>query len=703
MSREIPSKTLGDQIASASQTRRIGQAWILWIVFAVVMGTHAWLTFKLFPSWQALVNDEPIISVDHAIHLYHGYLGAKFLKEHGTSWGYDPFFMAGYPKTPVYDSSSSPAELFQLMAGGGYSPRAYKIGILILVGLVPVVVGLAGRAYGSSTATVAATVAWVAWYWWAGFPDILVRTGLVAFVWSSAVAVLVPALLVRWGRQGNVGNWVLLSLSAAVGIQAHSIFPLMVFAPLALGYVCVAASGPDESARYQRTWRWHAATWGAVAMALGATSFWWWPLLQFLPLKTASDLFMTYQGDPRAPLWQRVGNLLATYYLLNDGSIPLLLVLFGSVGLVVAWRSGRRLEATMLAGQLCLLSMLMFLGSEWSVTRHLEPLRFQIPLGLAWCVAAGEGACAILRSLDPRVLIAAGRGRLRWVGAAVSLVIAGLLTIPSSWWWATPFHPDRCPPSTWRHTAVLVTSHRPLAVGLRPEMEELVAWIQANTDNSARILFEDQLRLLENRNPGQPESLHWTPLLPLLTGREFVGGLYHMAFIPHQRAAFGDWMLAGRNIREWTPNELRAFCEQYNIGWVITWSRTSMLKQDKDRGMPLSTDIFMSMPFSEPIAKIRRHTTKPDENEYTIFRIDREASYFAKGRGRVLAVDYNRIELANVEPEVGEVVLRYHWQEGFRSEPPLPLDRVSVPGDSVGFIRIKTAEPLERLVILNGY
>ena len=197
MSREIPSNTLGDQIASASHTRHNGQAWSTWIIVAIVIAAHTWLTFKLFPSRQALMNDDPVISVDHAIHLYHGYLGAKFLKEHGTSWGYDPFFMAGYPKTPVYDSSSGPAELFQLIAGGRYSPRAYKIGILILVGLIPVVVGLAGRVYGSSTATVAATVAWAAWYCWAGFPDILVRTGLVAFVWSSAVAVLVPALLMR--------------------------------------------------------------------------------------------------------------------------------------------------------------------------------------------------------------------------------------------------------------------------------------------------------------------------------------------------------------------------------------------------------------------------------------------------------------------------------------------------------------------------
>jgi hypothetical protein len=119
--------------------------------------------------------------------------------------------------------------------------------------------------------------------------------------------------------------------------------------------------------------------------------------------------------------------------------------------------------------------------------------------------------------------------------------------------------------------------------------------------------------------------------------------------------------------------------------------------------MPLSTEIFASVSFCEPIGRIRRHTTRGDENEYTIFRIDREHSYFARGRGRVERVDYNRIELADLEPEAGELVLRYHWQEGLRSDPPLPIEQAITPGDPIGFIRIKTVQPLSRLVLVNGY
>jgi hypothetical protein len=704
-------------------------------LLALILGGHLWLTFNLFPSWQALVNDQPVISVDHAIHLYHGYLGAKFLKEHGTSWGYDPYFMAGYPKTPVYDSSSGPAELFQLAIPGSYSPRAYKIGIALLIALVPVAIGLAGWGYEMTLPKLVCVLCCTVWFWWVGFADMLTRTGLVAFVWASALAVLVPGLFMRWATERGWTSWLALAVATALGIQAHSIFPLMVVAPLLLGYAWFTVRGGNRigQPKTRPDWRWHAATWASLALALLATSFWWWPLIKFLPLKTASDLFMTYRGNPLDPLTKRVAALLLDYYLLRDALIPLLLVFFGLIGLVRWCVIGRGVLAVMLGTQVAVLALLTFGGSEWQVTRHLEPLRFQVPLGLTLCLPAGEGifflgatalGFMVSRGSKPRAgsgipnqrradaphspaysvrLPIVWRVMIERVGAALSIGLAILITFPSLWWARIGLNPTIRPPSTWQSTIALIRNARPLAVGLRPEMMELVAWIRQNTDNSARILFEDQLRLLEGRDPSAPESLHWTPLLPLLTDRQFVGGLYHLAFIPQQRAAFGDWNLAGRNIREWSADELWALLEQYNIGWVITWSRASPLKQGSNYLRPLSTDIFAHLEFCEPVATIRRHTTRPDEAEYTIFRVVRKPNYFAKGRGRVVRADYNRIELADLEPEQGELVLRYHWQDQFTADPPARLRRSEEPGDPVGFIRILIAEPMDRLTVRNAY
>jgi hypothetical protein len=680
--------------ANPSDPRRGRYFVVVFLVCAVtVLGVHAWLTLRLFPSWRSLVDERPVISVDHVIHLYHGFLGARSLREHGTSWGYDPSFMAGYPKTPVYDSSSAPAELFQLLAGGVYSPRAYKIGIALLVALVPIAIMLAGWGYGGGRVASVAAAAWSMWYWWVGFPDVLVRTGLVAFVWSSAVAVLVPGLLTRWGRTTRFAEWAALAAAATAGVQAHAIFPIMTALPALVGYV-----GGAMRPTHLHSWRWHAATWAAAAVALAATHFWCWPLIQFLHLKTASDLFMTYTGNPFV--------LIVNYYIGADGRVPLLMVLFGTAGLCGMWRAGRRTEAIVLTVQVLALAALTFFGSELTATRNLEPLRFQVPLGLAWSVAAGEGLAAIASALNPWSVSPGRRPKLRRLCAAVFVGVAILCTTPSFCSGRSWLLPHVRLPSTWEHSSERLQSARPLAVGLRPEMNQLVAWIRGNTDPSARILFEDQLRLLEQGDPAAPESIHWTPLLPLLTGRAFVGGLYHMAFIPHQRAAFGDWRLAGRHIRDWSADELAAFCEQYNIGWVITWSRASRIKQaqhGEDATKPLATEVFAGLPWCERVARLPRHTVRPDENVYMVFRVKRDHSYFARGRGRLVAADFNRIELADVDPDAGELVLRFHWQQGLESDPPLPIERVDAPGDPVGFIRVRSPDPLPRLVVRNRY
>ena len=168
---------------------------------------HSFQAVRLFPTLRSIVDDAPVVTVDHAIHEYHGALGARFLRERGTTWGFDPFFMAGYPETPVWDSSSNLAILFQAPAGG-YSPLAYKLGILfcslILLVAIPAAAWVAGL--GAAEAAGATAVAWV--YFWAGYPAGLWRSGLFAFTTASAAVGLMLSLCVRFDRRPTVGRLV---------------------------------------------------------------------------------------------------------------------------------------------------------------------------------------------------------------------------------------------------------------------------------------------------------------------------------------------------------------------------------------------------------------------------------------------------------------------------------------------------------------
>src|SRR5947209_11378958 len=122
---------------------------IWYLVAAGLIVWQGWMTLTLFGPdhpWQRLCDDQPVISGRHALHFYHGLLGAESLRQRGRLSCYDPAFQAGYPKTPIFDSGSRPAELFLTVAevvrlrtkshdGAGATPNffpaaaAYKIGL----------------------------------------------------------------------------------------------------------------------------------------------------------------------------------------------------------------------------------------------------------------------------------------------------------------------------------------------------------------------------------------------------------------------------------------------------------------------------------------------------------------------------------------------------------------------------------------------
>ncbi len=170
--------------------------WAVVALAAVVVG-NGWLASRLFPSWGAIVDRAtPVVMVDHAIHEYHGSLGARFARESGTTWGYDPFFMAGYPETPVWDSSSNPSIAFDLIGRSGAGDyRSYKIGLFgaSVLGLVALAAG--ARAAGLGGWAVALASFGAGAYFWAGFPVVLWRSGLFAFVAAAIGAGLVLGLL----------------------------------------------------------------------------------------------------------------------------------------------------------------------------------------------------------------------------------------------------------------------------------------------------------------------------------------------------------------------------------------------------------------------------------------------------------------------------------------------------------------------------
>jgi len=658
-----------------------------WLVLAAVFAAHATQAAWLFPSVGSIFDPAtPVVVVDHAIHEYHGALGARFAREAGTTWGYDPFFMAGYPETPVWDSSSNPSILFNLLGGAGAGDyRPYKVGLFAasLLGLVAIAAG--GSAAGLRAGEVAAATA-LAWlYFWGGFPNSLWRSGLFAFVSASSGVGLLLGLCVLFDRRPTRGVWL------ALTVVGSGLFFVHVTAPILAGGGAVAFYA-TVARRHGR--RWHAGVIGAAGVTAASNLFWLVPLWRFREIRVGSGYFMTTNS----------ARFLFDYYLEPsvDSRLGLVLLGAGAVGLIAWWSDGRRPAAAAYGGSIAVLVLLTGFGSLWGPTQTLEPLRFRVSFCLLLAVPAGS---ALVRG-SARLAKAIGGGRRgRIVTGLALLVVIGI--------WGT--NDSRVFRTSW--TSLVV--RRPLVVGVPDEGRSLVDWLRANTDISARILFEDQLRLLEGTDP---ESVHWTPLLPSLLGgdaRLFLGGVYQMAFIEHnQIAAFGDFTLGNRPIDEWSSAEVAAYADRYNVGWVACWSplsrfwfdrypgarRVATLPRHATPGRPVSTNEheWRAM-FRRAGLEVARRYMVEGEGTYAIYRLARPHAYFLRGSGRIVSVAPNRVELADVEPDGGAAILSLHWLDTWRSDPPVTLGPEPMPPDPVDFVRIEAPGRIPRLVLSNGY
>jgi len=650
---------------------------------------HIVQSVQMFPDLRALVDREaPVIVVDHAIHLYHGALGGRFLREHGTTWGFDPFFMAGYPETPLWDSSSNLSILFQWLAGGDYSPLAYKLGLLacMILALAAIAVGTLAAGLGRWEAALATLLGWL--YFWIGFPIALWRSGLFSFVLASAGLVLLLGLALRFDARPTPGRWGTLTATGTALFFAHVTAPILALGAM-VGYL---ATTPRRHGR-----RWSAALALGAVLVVAANLFWLTPLWRFRGIRTPAFGFLSTDTA-----W-----FLREFYLGGgvDGRVSLALLILGVAGLATWWAggTGERARAATFTGSAVVLLVLFGFGSLWPVTRVLEPLRYRVPLHLLLAVPAASA----LRRGASWLARAPGGGRrglaLAWVAGLAALAATAAAT----------------PRPILLGAARDLTRRRPLVVGLRPEMRALLRWIRTRTDPSARILLEDQLRLLEATDP---ESVHWTPLLPLLLRpepRQFIGGEYQAAFIAHhQMASFGDFQLGGRPIDAWTPEGLSVYCARYNIGWVICWSplsrfcfdrfpmatRVAVLPRHGSTDLPVSTNAheWHALLARGGLPLARRYMAE-GARQYVVYRIERPHSYFLRGQGRLSGVAANRVELADVVPEGGEVVLSLHWLDTWRTDPPSTIGPVSMTGDPVPFVRIELSRPRRRIVLENGY
>ena len=619
----------GGLVALAGVVALCGQ-WIRTTGGVAVLDRHASLALGLvglshviafcffFPP-QQILSAEPVHSGLHAPHFYHAFAAHRLLAQGGQLWGYDPFFLAGYPAGAVFDPDTRGAELWaHAFAFAGLVP-ATKSFIVFVHAMVPVCVYAAARILGIERGASVLSTFLVVCIWHAGRPflGILRWAGMHSYLLACLLALVGIACIVRFFDRDHRVRAACCTAATVVAALLGWIQPagFLLLAPAA-GLACM-----HGAAGLRR--RDAVAIAIAVLVLVGVHVVWLGPLWR--------------QRDLLAPASQalQLGGMqeLAAAFV-RRGALPALATLIlGAFGLWIE-RQRRPLVTTVLAGTAIAIAIAAAFGVHLPGLRRLETARLAIALPLVLAPMAG---IALRRGLDV-LQLAIGRP-LAWVALCIACT---------------------APPFLGLLDARFFGVHR-LDATLDPGFADLVQVLEAGTPEDARLLFES--------TSGAPTPISngasLQALLPLYLRRELVGAPLPGLALVHARLDFGSGLLASRPLAQWTHEEFVRFVRRYHVGGVAAWSpaaRSFMGRQG---------------------ATLERVDSV---HGFDVYRVRLPGSIVARGAARVRA-DYGRIEVHDVTGDTLD--LRYHWMEGLRATPSVPIERWDDPADPVGFIRLR--------------
>ena len=622
-----PARTVAASIFADAQGR-------VWPAFALAL--H-WCATLYYFSFSELFGNAPIARIDYALHFSDAATAVWFLKNTGRAWGYDPYFLAGYPAGTLFDVDNKGFAFFTwLLSFVLPVPVGFDVVILAAVALFPVLMFLAARNFGlsrrnSAFAVLLALALWytdygVKWVW---------ANGVIAFGTVAYVSVYVVSLFLKCFGQDDarrVGvssslDWILLFASGILVFMIHPYSAFILPVPLLVSY-----------ARNWRSlgWRRRLAFLSWLGAILLANWYWVEPAIRFVHLKTGTDMFLQSDltwlwrelvADPRRWL---VGQALPVRWLV------LFLGLYG----LWRWRKGKPAASHVLTPAVLFLVAIAYTGGYLPLGRDLQTYRNLVPAFFLAAIPAAE-ALPFVAAWSYRIL---GHG-VSWQRAAMGVVYIVLLyqAVAITWSSRPQWSPFRSGVSYDRIS------------GPPAEQREVMVWLAANTANDGRILVDDT-RL--------------GALIPHYSRREVIGGPFVVVWLTYGYANANEKELFGRPIGDLDVEQMRAYLRTYNVGWIVADVHSSALDGFATR----YPDVFVLETSIWP---------------FNIYRVNLEPSYFLVGSGK-LSVGYDRIEVSEASP--GAVVLKYHWLETLRTEPELRIEPYPVLDDPVGLIRVDNGE-----------
>lgn len=606
------------------------------ILVSGIFVLHALGLAFLFSPIAGLLNREPIIDQDWGLHFHHLKSLEVFWRQDKALWGYNPFFMAGYPSNTIQDLSIKFFELLSLaFATIVLSPMQwFKIGAFLAMAGVPWLLYFAARNFffddDSKNLSGAAALLLGTVYWWNSLPREMFFYGMLGFPVASYLSILGVSLFYRIAKQARSFGPVHIGLF----IFSLAILPLHVQSVVIFLPPVIALLVTEPRLLSVRI---SASVFAVAALSLLFNAWWLMPaithysddisdqIVRQLPLFTSSDP-LTFLRDYLGA----VGYWTFRPAFLEKGFRVALLV----VGVSGTWKliqSDKQDLGMMLASALTGLFVITYFGGLTPLTSSWQPLRFKVPFDLFLVIGAAYGTTQWLtaprtsRSSIAPILL--GCGLVAFLFNLVQTESAGRLQLRSR---------------------------------LIPELKAIIDWIKRETPANARVLFEES----GDESGFVYDRTYLSALLPHLTGRQLIGGPINLYNDRHHFAEFHSGKIFKKDSQSLSDEQLQGYLRLYNIGAVVAFD-------------PAAIRLLQSIPglvtIDQRIGPVH------------LMKVNQPLSWFMEGEGKVKA-GFNRLELSHLKGQV--VILKYHWIEGLIGNTAVKIEPVKMLDDPIPFVKL---------------
>ncbi len=628
--------------------------WLPWVVALGLCSLHVVGITLAMGGLKGVWSPWPLSLHDHPIYVHTTWIGPDLIRLTGTDAGYDPYFMAGAPKSVIFPQTAAYFELFGVAARPfGLDPaRAHKLAVLLATILPPFLVLAACMIWRfSPEATGAAVLLFLIYVWTngggAGYPLNFAWYGMVPYLLAVPLSLVGLAVITRWLGVGGLRGWLGASLLLSLAWLVHITTPMLLGPAGLLAYISVWNANAHRLSLKR-----HLALWSILGMVAVLNIWWWLPGLALAETRGDSKIAFFHPE----PVWQRLREIVTTAPPIQ----ALLLALVGP-GLWLL-RKRDRTSAWGLFGFSLAGFGWGYLAGGLRQIDFLQPGRHTYAFYVACALAGGV------------VWGVAAEQLTRFSRRLKLLCVLGLLGLGFRLFG---------PPVIDQVGSRLGMSGGQPFLSSQPSGRFL--WIldqlKTHMQPGQRLLYEESGEDL----PGIPDPYQghrYSGLLPWMTGVEVIGGPYLRVALSTNYVQFGEDKLLGQS--EWGPEQFLSACRSYGPSGMVCWSPRA-IKFCREHPDLIQIVAEHEETFRLVESRTGRMVTYPSRLIFA--KILGNSGPVLRGTAEVMAcAGAIEVKGARTDELDGLVVLRYHLLPWVRSKPSVTIKPVRVIGDPVPLI-----------------